>query len=152
MPGFANPVASTVDRFIETFSRYLELVANEPDFRVGGAPIFSFPHDAPELIARDRSLVELIKEGRFDRLMYEIFRIASEIFVLLLVAEPAHAARRAVAGERTSPKFGAGSTTVGDRPGASMDAVSSEDGWKFTYAPSTADGPANSFSTTIDEY
>lgn len=68
---YALPIASTVDHFFETFSRYLEMVADDPGFRMGGAPAFTFPYDVPELIARDRSLVEIIKEGSFDRLMYE---------------------------------------------------------------------------------
>jgi hypothetical protein len=60
-----------VDRFFETFSRYLEMVADDPDFKAGGTPTFVFPHDVPELIASDKPLVELIKDGRFDQLMYE---------------------------------------------------------------------------------
>jgi hypothetical protein len=42
------------------------------------------------------------------------------------VLKAAHAALRATVGARTSPKFGAGSTTVGASPGASIDAISSE--------------------------
>ena len=68
---YALPIASTVDGFFETFSRYLEMVADDPDFREGGAPTFVFPHDVPELLAQDKPLVKMIKEGLFDRLMYE---------------------------------------------------------------------------------
>lgn len=45
-----------------------------------------------------------------------------------------------------SPWFGAGRVMVGDSPGATSELVSSEEGWKFTKAPSTREGPAKIFS------
>jgi hypothetical protein len=68
---YALPIASTVDRFFDAFSRYLELIVDDPEFRMGRAPMVSFPYDVPEIIARDEPLVDLIRERRFDRLMYE---------------------------------------------------------------------------------
>jgi hypothetical protein len=66
---YAVPVASDVDRFFDTWARYLESAPEVP----GGeeyAPLDrTFPWSASELIARDRPLVELLRAGRFDFLM-----------------------------------------------------------------------------------
>jgi hypothetical protein len=67
----ALPVASNVDRFFDTYSRYVELLAEDPGYLAGEAAWVRFPFSVPELIARDRPLVEMIKQGRFDPLMYE---------------------------------------------------------------------------------
>ncbi len=67
----ALPVASNVNRFFDTFSRYLEIMAEDPDYQMGGVPGVAFPYGVPELIAKEGSLIEMVKEGRFDRLMYE---------------------------------------------------------------------------------
>jgi hypothetical protein len=67
----AIPIASSVDRFFDTFSRYVELMVEEPDYQAGSAPMVSFPRGVPELVASDKPLMEMITEGRFDRLMYE---------------------------------------------------------------------------------
>lgn len=68
---YALPIASNVNRFFDTFSRYLEIMVADPDYQVGRAPRVGFPYGIPELIAKDKPLVGMIKEGRFDRLMYE---------------------------------------------------------------------------------
>jgi hypothetical protein len=68
---YALPVASDMNRFFETCSRYVEIMAEDPEYQARGVSIIGFPWGTPELIAKDRSLVEMIKEGRFERLMYE---------------------------------------------------------------------------------
>lgn len=67
----ALPVASDVDHFFDTYSRYVELMVNDPGYRSDGIAWIRFPYDVPELIAKDVPLIGMIKEGRFDRLMYE---------------------------------------------------------------------------------
>ena len=67
----ALPIASDLNRFFDTFSRYVEAMVDDPGYQAGGAPMVGFPYDVPELIARDTPLLGMIKEGRFDRLMYE---------------------------------------------------------------------------------
>ena len=67
----ALPVASDLDRFFDTYSRYIEIMVEDPDYRASGVAWVRFPYDVPELLARDRPLVSMIKEGRFDRWMYE---------------------------------------------------------------------------------
>jgi hypothetical protein len=60
---YALPVASSLDRFLEVYSRFVEA-------RQETAHAMSiFPWDVPELIARDQPLVELMRAGRFDLLM-----------------------------------------------------------------------------------
>lgn len=63
---FAVPVASSVDRFFELYSHYLELVANPPDFAQSGILSVHFPWDVKHLIRRDVSLIKQVREGRFD--------------------------------------------------------------------------------------
>ena len=67
----ALPIASDVNRFFDTFSRYVEVMVEDPDYQAGGAPGVGFPYDVTKLIARDTQLLGMIKEGRFDRLTYE---------------------------------------------------------------------------------
>ncbi|WP_257454794.1 hypothetical protein [Archangium lipolyticum] len=56
---YALPIASSVDRFFDTYSRSLERQVER----------LNFPRDVPDLIARDASLVGMIRSGRFDFLM-----------------------------------------------------------------------------------
>jgi hypothetical protein len=63
------PIASDVDRFFDTYSRYLEALVQAPDYTPGEFWALSFPWSVPELIARDRPLVELLMAGRFEGLM-----------------------------------------------------------------------------------
>jgi len=67
----AIPIASSVDRFFDAFSLYVEIVVEDPDFLAGGAPMVTFPYGVPEIIAKDNLLMGMIREGRFDRWMYE---------------------------------------------------------------------------------
>jgi len=63
------PVASNVDRFFDSYSRYLEAVAAEPSYQESGEVDFTYPWDSTEILARDERLVELMRAGRFDSLM-----------------------------------------------------------------------------------
>jgi hypothetical protein len=85
---YALPVASSLDSFFDTCSRSLERqvelahaavrlredIGSAPAGSVlatslAQAPRINFPWEVPELIARDRPLVELLRAGRFDFLM-----------------------------------------------------------------------------------
>jgi len=66
------PVASNVDRFFDSYSRYLEAVVAEPSYQESGEVEFTFPWDSTELLARDERLVELMRAGRFDSLMKHV--------------------------------------------------------------------------------
>lgn len=65
---YAIPVASSVDRFFDTYARYLEAA---PVIEEGeeGPPLRAFPWSASQFIARDRELVERIRAGHFDSLL-----------------------------------------------------------------------------------
>ncbi|HEX8818911.1 MAG TPA: hypothetical protein VF794_03225, partial [Archangium sp.] len=63
------PVASNVDRFFDSYSRYLEAVVAHPSYQETGEIELTFPWDATEILARDERLVELMRAGRFDSLM-----------------------------------------------------------------------------------
>jgi hypothetical protein len=60
------PLASSVDRLFDTYSRYLEEVVAHEDFQERGLTALSFPWKVPHLLARDARLVQFIREGRFD--------------------------------------------------------------------------------------
>lgn len=66
---YAVPLASNIDRFFNTYSRYLEVLVAEPNYEELGPAVRTFPWQVPELIARDRPLVEMLQAGRFDFLM-----------------------------------------------------------------------------------
>lgn len=66
---YALPVASDVDRFFDTYSRYLEGLMAQPDVREKHADRAIFPWDVPDIIGRDQRLVELVRAGRFDPIM-----------------------------------------------------------------------------------
>jgi hypothetical protein len=63
------PVASNVDRFFDSYSRYLEALIAEPDYQQSRETSFLFPLHVPGLLARDEQLVEWMRAGRFDSLM-----------------------------------------------------------------------------------
>jgi hypothetical protein len=62
----AVPVASSVDRFFDIYSRYLELMVVDPEYLYGGVPDVIFPWSVGQLIASDEPLVRLAQAGRFD--------------------------------------------------------------------------------------
>ncbi|QRK10717.1 hypothetical protein JQX13_11950 [Archangium violaceum] len=69
MDRYVLPIASDVDRFLDTFSRYIEILVKSDDYLLDGVREIEFPESTPELIARDRRLVEMIVTGRFDSIM-----------------------------------------------------------------------------------
>ncbi len=66
------PVASNVDRFFDTYSRYLEAVVADPDYQQTGDSDLLFPWNATDNLARDERLVELMRSRRFDELMKNV--------------------------------------------------------------------------------
>ncbi|HEX8702527.1 MAG TPA: hypothetical protein VF815_27085, partial [Myxococcaceae bacterium] len=60
------PVASSVDRFFDSYSRYLELMVVDPGYIYSKVSEVSFPWGVPQLIARDEPLLEQVRAGRFD--------------------------------------------------------------------------------------
>ncbi|WP_157232202.1 hypothetical protein [Hyalangium minutum] len=67
----ALPIASSVDRFFDTYARYLEALCAIPGFRKEGEVALTFPWEIPQFIGRDERLVELIRAGAFNALMRE---------------------------------------------------------------------------------
>ncbi len=65
----AIPIASTVDRFFDTYSRYLELMVVDPGYVEHGVTELQFPWGVPQLIAEDKPLMNLASEGRFSHLI-----------------------------------------------------------------------------------
>ncbi|WP_257451914.1 hypothetical protein [Archangium lipolyticum] len=63
------PVASNVDRFFDSYSRYLEALVADSRYQESGEKELIFPWDAADILARDEPLVELMRSGRFDSLM-----------------------------------------------------------------------------------
>ena len=63
------PVASNVDRFFDSYSRYLEAVVASPRYQEAGENGLLFPSHMGDLLARDERLVELLRSGRFEPLM-----------------------------------------------------------------------------------
>ncbi|HYO72149.1 MAG TPA: hypothetical protein VEU33_39360 [Archangium sp.] len=63
------PLASNVDRFFDSYSRYLEALVADPHYQKTGEKDLFFPWHATEILARDERLVELMRAGRFDSLM-----------------------------------------------------------------------------------
>jgi hypothetical protein len=83
---YAVPLASNVDRFFETYSRYLEVLVAEPDYEELGPAVRTFPWQVPELIAQDRPLMELLQAGRFDFLMPKDEETRSWVAMILSAA------------------------------------------------------------------
>jgi hypothetical protein len=66
---YGVPIASNLDRFFDTYSRYLELMVVDEDYLDSGTPGVTFPWGIPDLVAQDSPLVALIRAGRFVPLM-----------------------------------------------------------------------------------
>lgn len=66
---YALPLASSIDRFFDTYARYLEELAAHPLFEEDGGAALAFPWGIPHGIARDVRLVELLRAGRFEALL-----------------------------------------------------------------------------------
>ncbi len=69
---YVMPVASNVDRFFDSYSRYLEVLVSHPRYQRAGETELIFPWHATEVLARDERLVELMRAGRFDALMKNV--------------------------------------------------------------------------------
>jgi hypothetical protein len=69
---YVMPVASNVDRFFDSYSRYLEALAADSYYQKTGEKDLIFPWHATEILARDERLVELMRAGRFDALMKDV--------------------------------------------------------------------------------
>jgi len=69
---YVMPVASNVDRFFDSYSRYLEALVSHPRYQRSGETELIFPWHATEILARDERLVELMRAGRFDSLMKNV--------------------------------------------------------------------------------
>lgn len=67
---YALPIASNVDRFFDTYARYLELVYETLGVGEERGAWPAFPWEVPELIATDRTLMNMLVDGRFDFLMF----------------------------------------------------------------------------------
>ncbi|PTL85296.1 hypothetical protein [Vitiosangium sp. GDMCC 1.1324] len=63
------PIASNVDRFFDSYSRYLEALVADPRYQESGETDLIFPWHATGILARDERLVELMRAGRFESLM-----------------------------------------------------------------------------------
>lgn len=63
------PIASNVDRFFDALSHYIDMLMVDQGILFDGMRGIQFPGSVPELIARDRRLVEMIVTGRFDFIM-----------------------------------------------------------------------------------
>ncbi|MGZ3459092.1 MAG: hypothetical protein ACXU86_11380 [Archangium sp.] len=66
------PIASNVDRFFDSYSRYLEALVADPRYQETGDTDLLFPWHATKILARDERLVELMRSGRFDSLMKHV--------------------------------------------------------------------------------
>lgn len=69
MDRYVLPIASDVDRFFDALSHYVDMLVVDQGYLFDGMPGIHFPESVPELIARDRRLVEMIVAGRFDFIM-----------------------------------------------------------------------------------
>ncbi|MCY1073097.1 hypothetical protein [Archangium lansingense] len=70
--GYMNyvlPIASNVDRFFDALSHYIDMLMVDQGYLFDGMRGIQFPGSVPELIARDRRLVEMLHTGRFDFIM-----------------------------------------------------------------------------------
>jgi len=66
------PIASDVDRFFDSYSRYLEALVADSRYQEAEETDLLFPWHATEILARDERLVELLRAGRFDSLMKNV--------------------------------------------------------------------------------
>ncbi len=69
---YVMPIASNVDRFFDSYSRYLEALVAHPRYQKSGEAELLFPWHATGILARDERLVELMRAGRFDALMKNV--------------------------------------------------------------------------------
>jgi hypothetical protein len=63
---FAVPIASSVDRLFDLYSRYLELMVQDPNYLSSGLPHVQFPWHMRTFVARDAPLIQQVRAGHFD--------------------------------------------------------------------------------------
>jgi hypothetical protein len=66
------PVASNVDRFFDSYSRFLEAVVADPDYQQTGRKNSLFPWHVTDILSRDERLGELMRARSFDALMKNV--------------------------------------------------------------------------------
>ncbi len=81
----AVPIASSLDRFFDAYSRYLELMVVDAGYVDTGVSEISFPWSVPKLIAEDTALMKLIREGRFSHLICDDDEVQDWITKLLSI-------------------------------------------------------------------
>lgn len=69
VPQFAIPIASSVDRYFDVYSRYLEHMVVDFEYIETGVPLVTFPWGVMDLIRRDEPLMAQVRAGRFDFLI-----------------------------------------------------------------------------------
>lgn len=107
----AIPIASSVDRFFDTYSRalerWVELIREDAESKARfearfgpptpgslsalldeHTPVLNFPWAVPDLIARDEPLVKLLQAGRFDFLMESCPDALAWVAKVLAAASP----------------------------------------------------------------
>ncbi|MBM7113590.1 hypothetical protein [Archangium primigenium] len=67
---YAIPVASSVDGFLATYARYLDVAPSSTAQSEDLPPPRSFPWDAGAFIAQDLALVRRVEAGHFDGLLH----------------------------------------------------------------------------------
>ncbi|HEX8700100.1 MAG TPA: hypothetical protein VF815_14745 [Myxococcaceae bacterium] len=63
---YAVPIASSVDRFFDLYSRYLERMVADFEYIETGVSLVTFPWNMSDLIRHDEPLMEQVRAGRFD--------------------------------------------------------------------------------------
>jgi len=66
VPQFAIPIASSVDRFFDLYSRYLDRMVVDFEYIETGISLVTFPWDMADLISRDELLIAQVRAGHFD--------------------------------------------------------------------------------------
>lgn len=70
-PVYAVPIASSVDRFFDLYSRYLERMVADFEYIETGIALVNFPWGVADLIRHDETLIAQVLAGRFDFLTNE---------------------------------------------------------------------------------
>jgi hypothetical protein len=63
---YAVPIASSVDRFFDLYSRYLERMVADFEYIETGVSLVTFPWGMADLIRRDEPLIAQVRAGHFD--------------------------------------------------------------------------------------
>lgn len=63
---YAVPIASSVDRCFDLYSRYLERMVADFEYIETGVSLVNFPWDMADVIRRDDPLIAQVRAGHFD--------------------------------------------------------------------------------------